>query len=240
MVSYQLFISLSLCIVFTLFTHSNAQYERPQPVTTYPPDAKDITAIEKATSYKRYDDMAVYLHTYNWLTGHHQKAAFYPRVDEFTQVEIPGSDQVLLFNPNLTVWFEVNGYKTDMKHIYDRDKDVFISYWTVVIDLNAGKLNGIQYDEGCKNCHPDQCIDNVCGVGRTKMSCNDEGVDCNVKAYLAWFGHDANNFPCTSINSIPSAFQRYSLTPVENFGNGLYDDFIYRVKNVAPPLAPTN
>ena len=33
-----------------------------------------------------------------------------------------------------------------------------------------------------------------------------------------------------SSDSIPSAFKSYSLTPVSNFGTGLFNDFVYRVK----------
>eukprot|EP01113_Clastostelium_recurvatum_P021479 TRINITY_DN25457_c0_g1_i1.p1 TRINITY_DN25457_c0_g1~~TRINITY_DN25457_c0_g1_i1.p1 ORF type:complete len:263 (+),score=21.38 TRINITY_DN25457_c0_g1_i1:68-790(+) len=221
---------LAIFALLCAFAHTAYCAARPEANPDYPP--KGVT---QQTSYKRYDWVEVEMHFYNNFTGHHQKAMFYPRMDEFSRLQVNGTCPILMTNPHMYIWMTVHGMSTTWKHVWAENTErlLIMGYFSAVVQLTSGVPTAIQWDDGCQNClDPDKhCLDNSCGVDYSKINCNAEGVDCNAKVYLAWAGVDSEAYPCKSTNSLPSAFSKYSATTIANFGIGTYDTFIYRVKD---------
>jgi len=175
------------------------------------------------------------LYVRNDATAHEWRSTYYPRVDEFSMLEaFNSSDPFYLLNPNVTIWIEFFNVTTPTrKHVYSLENDVVVTYYTAVVHMSDGVVSkdGIKWDEGCGDCKDPTkyCLDWQCGVDRSSLGdCSQ--TDCNIKVYFAWSGTDKDHTSCASVNSIPSAFKHYSLTPAANFGTGLWDDFLYRVK----------
>eukprot|EP01132_Coremiostelium_polycephalum_P004047 gene4047-5065_t len=130
------------------------------------------------------------------------------------------------------------------KRVYDWQNDVMINYFTLVIQLDKGRITDAIWDGDrdstiCKDCQ--FCIDNECAVQVSKMNCILEGGVlsrlCDLKLFVAWAGTDKTNRQCQSINKIPSAFRKYSLTPMAQLGRGLLNDFLYKADQNNPNQA---
>jgi len=206
------------------------------------PNYNDSAAAAANTTepFTIYQTTTVIVHAVDNATGHQWKATFYPRIDEFSQLEIPGTfNTSMTFNPNLLIFVEFNGQNLTQKHVYTPDNNLFIPYFTAVVLLNRGNVASFQWQDGCGNCKTGDCLDNSCGIERfsgTTDVCTQ--TDCNIKVYFAWSGRDALDNACKSINSTPAKFDQYSLTPTVNFGTGLFNDFIYTFTSTAPnPLS---
>eukprot|EP01132_Coremiostelium_polycephalum_P004048 gene4048-5066_t len=130
------------------------------------------------------------------------------------------------------------------KRVYNWQNDVMINYFTIVVQMDKGRIidaiwDGDRDSSICKDCR--FCIDNECAVEISKMNCVlEDGVLsrlCDLKLFVAWAGTDRNKRQCQSINKIPSAFRKYSLTPMSQLGRGLLNDFLYKADQNNPNQA---
>ncbi|EGC40382.1 hypothetical protein DICPUDRAFT_25267 [Dictyostelium purpureum] len=124
------------------------------------------------------------------------------------------------------------------KNIIDVNKNTFVNYFAIVIQLDRGNIidaiwDGDRLPQICKSC--DSCIDNQCAVNYGDMACdavfanNGTNNGCQVKLMVAFAGRDLNNRPCQSVNKLPSNFQKYSATSIKKIGTGLLSDFFYKI-----------
>eukprot|EP01111_Echinosteliopsis_oligospora_P005260 TRINITY_DN1851_c0_g1_i1.p1 TRINITY_DN1851_c0_g1~~TRINITY_DN1851_c0_g1_i1.p1 ORF type:complete len:252 (+),score=50.58 TRINITY_DN1851_c0_g1_i1:151-906(+) len=229
-------IIITSCLCLFMLSTLDAAYIRPKKNPVYPPIGDSTQEFATLPPFIRYQCVEINVYALNEATGHTWKSTFYPRVDEFTQMELPYTAHPLfMFNPNLTVWVEFQGINTTAKHTFDPINNVFIPYMVVMIQLDKGAYTGISWQDGCSQCRDIRCVDLNCGETRdpnvtsTDDICNK--VNCNIKFYLAWTGRDANDANLLTASSTPTNFNKYSITPFAKFGNGLWDDFIYNVKS---------
>jgi hypothetical protein len=207
------------------------------------PNYNDSAAAAANTTqpYTIYQTVTVIVRVNDTATGHQWNATYWPRVDEFSQLELAGTfNNSLSFNPNLIVSVEFQNITiTPWKHIYRNASQLMVPYLTAVVVLSKGFVSGFQWQDGCSNCKSGNCLDNSCGTPRLDGSTDIcTKTDCNIKVYLAWIGRDASDNACRSIDSTPASFSQYSLTPTVNFGTGLWNDFIYNFHATAPnPLS---
>ena len=213
------------------------------------PNYGEAPGLAGSTSppYAKYDTVNVTIWARDNRTQQQWAANFYPRVDEFSLLELAGTSQWdYTFNPNLTIWLEIPQYsnltslKDSPKLVYtvleESGDQVYIPYFTALVLLNKGVVTDFQWDGGCKSCATDLCITDQCGTKRIKNNediCKDQ-ANCNIKVYLAWMGRDKDDSKCRSVNSMPNNFSKYSVAPITNFGNGLFDDVIYKFTQNAP------
>jgi len=203
----------------------------PSSTPAYPP--QDST-INNSSALSSYDTTVVNINLRNNYTEHAWAATFYPRMDEFSSLEIAYSAvDYFMFNPNLTIWFEFRGLESAIKTVYSGPLECFVTYFTIVITLHNGEQQSVDWDDGCSDCSQSTCVDGFCGVKRSDLPCDQ--IDCNIKIYLAWSGSDINQRNLTSVDSRPAVFQNFSATPLTNFGTGLWDDAIYKIEQNAPP-----
>lgn len=226
---------LNILFVLQFFCYiSSAKVIRPPNHPNY----NDAAALAAKTvpPVTIYETTTVLVHARDNLTGHEWVATYWPRVDEFSQLELAGTfNTSLSFNPNLTIWVEYNGITTPPRRVFNETSNLIIPYFVAVVLLDKGKIRDVQYQEGCHNCRSGHCLDNNCGMSRGSGSsdvCN--STDCNIKVFLAWSGRDSSDTPCKSISSTPQNFNEFSTTPLVNFGNSVYNDFIYNWKTKAP------
>ncbi|EGG18986.1 hypothetical protein DFA_02229 [Cavenderia fasciculata] len=116
------------------------------------------------------------------------------------------------------------------KRVYDPDNNAIVNYFTAIVQLDNGNIIDAAWDGDrdtgiCNDC--EKCIDGQCAVSPNTMKCDETG--CNLKIFLAWAGVDKQKKPCISISKIPSAFRKYSFTPISQLGMGLVGDFLERV-----------
>ncbi|KYQ90407.1 hypothetical protein DLAC_09026 [Tieghemostelium lacteum] len=165
-----------------------------------------------------------------------------------TRVDVTGcKNSELTYNETKLVNYEmVNVTKQvplllEPKHIYDpfyeNDSGVMVNYLTAIVQLDSGIIidaiwDGDRLKSTCKDCG--RCLDGQCGVKPSSLKC--DTIGCQLKIFVAWAGVDRFGKKCISINKIPSAFRKYSTTPISELGLGLLNDFIYRVdSNTANP-----
>lgn len=190
------------------------------------------------------------MHARDNITKQTWKSTYYPRVDEFTRLELVGTaEQGFTSNPNLTVWLEFPNYPNQTKlkdlpkrvykhNVEDEEKPVVVLYYTAIVLLDQGNIVDFRWDDGCGGCAKKLCIDEQCGAEIKKDNFCSEETNCNIKVYLVWMGRDKDDAKCRSISSRPNSFSKYSVTPVTNFGNSLFSSTIFNFKSNAPnPLS---
>jgi len=232
----QLQLLLALLLFCTLLSPSFGKVIRPSSNPDYNNAASD--ANNTVQPFTIYQTTTVFVHARDNVTGHEWKATFWPRIDEFSQLELSGSfNNSMIFNPNLTVWVEYQNRTTSPKHVYQNENELVIPYFTAIVLIDQGWVTDLTWQDGCGgSCSNKYCLDNQCGNfrmdGGTDICTK---TDCNIKVYFAWSGRDASDTACKSIASTPKKFQKYSFkSTTANFGNGLWDDFIYKFSTTAP------
>jgi len=208
------------------------------------PNYKDAAAAAAKTKepFTIYQTTTVFVYAQDNLTGHEWKSTFWPRIDEFSQLELSGTfNNSQSLNPNLLVSVGFNGRNTTWKHVYRTENELMIPFFTAVVLLSKGRVSDFSWQDGCSHCYSGDCLDNSCGGPRMSGSTDVcTKTDCNIKVYLAWGGRDASDNACKSIASTPNSFEQYSLTKTVNFGNGLWNDFIYSFKTGSPTPIETS
>lgn len=206
-------------------------------------------ASKDKAPYAKYDTIEVQLITRDNRTRQEWTSTFFPRVDEFSLLELAGTfERNYSFNPNMTITLRIPSSpllvltpkRVFSEGVFDEEREtrsdpVVVTYWTVLVLLDKGNLTEIAWDDGCSDCSSNDCVDNSCGIKRMKGD-TDRCLEtnCNMKVYLAWMGRDKKDSACRSVSSMPSNFSKYSFQPVQNFGNGLFDDVIYKFTTNAP------
>lgn len=224
------------CLASSLISPSFGKVIRPSSN----PDYNDAASAANGTvqPFTIYQTTTVYIHGRDEVTGHEWVATFWPRIDEFSVLEIAGSNNSMIFNPNLTIWVEYQNKTTPIKHVYQNENQLFIQYFTAVVLLDGGWVTDLSWQDGCggsAGCADKYCLNNSCGVFRMDGGtdiCTQ--IDCNIKVYWAYSGRDAQDSACKSIASTPAKFSQYSLTQTRNFGSGLWNDVIYSFTQKAP------
>jgi len=218
--SFLIFLSFIFPLTFSL----------PNTNPAYPPcdlGTSSCTSQQEewntASSFTILDQSIIYMYVKDEWTEQVWNTTFWPRVDEFSMIEVVYSFESFGYNPNISMWLDFHGTNTSAVHYASNDN--VVAYWTAVIQLDNGAFNNIVWNDGCSDCN---CIDNNCGVSINEYCIG--SYDCEMKVYLAWSGTDSQSYPCTSVNSIPANFQKYSLTPYYEVGVGLVDNILYKVQ----------
>ncbi len=88
-----------------------------------------------------------------------------------------------------------------------------VPFWTLIITLDNGRVEKMEWDDGCLSCKDEQCVDSTCSVSIAETGCRAAGskTDCSPKFFVGWFGTDRNGQYLTSAGSRYSRFRSYSL-----------------------------
>lgn len=224
---------LLFCSLASAATDARVFGERYSDPTVKAADVKITGPVE------RFDTVPVYIHLKNNYTMHEWRASYWIRVDQFASLTLSYTNvPAFMFNPNLTISFEYGGRNTSTtKTVYSGPLQVFVTYFTVVIQLDTGgNVLDLVWDDGCRKCGSDTCVQNLCGVKKADMvSAMNDGVDGSLKMYVAWAGQDSTGRGLLSQSSVPSTFEKFSTSPLTQFGTGLWGDTIYRIQDTNPP-----
>ncbi|GAM17982.1 hypothetical protein SAMD00019534_011570 [Acytostelium subglobosum LB1] len=73
----------------------------------------------------RYDWSLCRLHVHDSGMNYRGFADFHPRVDEFTTLRIPLSNNSILFNPNVTIWLEFQANVSTVNQVYTEVENTY-------------------------------------------------------------------------------------------------------------------
>merc|ERR550534_2147807 len=147
------------------------------------------------------------------------------KVDEFSLVSLEGTNdartntqQIFQYNSDKTtqVFIEI-GDKVSAEGTLARhqsgDSKYLNSVMTVIIYLDDGKVDKIMWDDFCDSSACD-CIDNAQGTtkmcGLSDQDCANTSNNCDIKAYVTWFGTDKDGKYLTSAGQRLSRFVKTS------------------------------
>jgi hypothetical protein len=143
---------------------------------------------------------------------------------------------------NVVLQVEFAGFVSPLKHRWDNNMQYVVPYWTIIINVNKGKITGISWDDGCFTCSGAACIDSTCGqkaiFGAGDNFCDTPPNDCGVKLYVGWSGTDNNNNYLMSSGMKLSQFTKYSAMQAFNAAAQTYNQ-VNPVTFVTDPTKPT-
>ena len=149
------------------------------------------------------------------LYNNTQKMVFYPKVDEFTLLEADGSFAEFgnVLNEGLVVQVEVGGHSTDRKRYHTSTSTV--AFYTVIIELDEGRVDDVYWDTSCTGCSDSLCIDGFCSIENS--DCGE--FNCDIQVYIGWLGTDSDGRHMISSGQRYGAFTKYS-------SSELYDNIL--------------
>jgi len=177
------------------------------------------------------------------------KIVFFPLVDDYTLMQVAAqpaqfdaagnllspSQKDRFDDPNMWVQVEVaiasvaivSPPKIRMNVVHHTDGTVdtryVVPYWVAIVNLNNGIPTSIDWDDGCYGCGGDECIMDTCAVDI--QTCEVDGIDCDIKIYLGWFGTDGDGQYLVSAGKRPSRFKQYSISSaVSSAASTAYDN----------------
>ena len=118
----------------------------------------------------------------------------------------------------------------------------------LVIKVTEGKLTDIVWDNDCFACETSDTCENSTIFHYTNSTisseyknckvetlCNkesEEGIKCDPKFYITWFGTDADKRQLKSSNLAMSKFKQYAIGSLYNSAKGIYDNASDKVKDL--------
>lgn len=162
------------------------------------------------------------------------KIQYWIETDKFSLLEVVGSYGQDFIDPGLTsnsttpratanevvLKAEFAGFTTTAVHRAKVDSttatDVISPFWTVIIELDRGRVTGLTWDNSCSGCSKDECIhddegaEQGCGLTRTACNDNTNNVSCDLKIYVGWKGTDVSGNYMLSAQSAISNFRRFA------------------------------
>jgi hypothetical protein len=195
--------------------------------------------LQQKTLYTKNDYSLVYV----WISSNAINASlpllkgiFFPKVDEFSRLEI--RDSFLNF-ANSTVgtqiWLQLASSNVTSTIKRYNSGNYIVGSFSAVIQLIEGIPQAFIWDDGCDECNttgadPNQCLDRFCAVTMDEcMNCTGcTSQTCNIKIFLAWLGTDLNGNVMTSASYLPSNLIKFSVDPVYKAAAGVVpQNFIY-------------
>lgn len=158
------------------------------------------------------------------------RAPFFTRVDQFSQLMLKGSGATFYRNASTYVWLSVGAVTSPLRLWSDGDS--YVGYYSAIVRMEEGRVIGISWDEGCKNCPDDICIGGQnCGLsyGSSYVPCFTD--ECNMKVYVAWVGTTTNQRQCLSGGFLPSNFRRFSLGNVRRDASRLSGEAVANLRD---------
>jgi len=154
------------------------------------------------------------------VIGGNHKIIFYPKVDEFSllQISMNASQREAFDHPDMWIRIEFSDKMSPLKHRRKRSRDILanivrydfvVPFWTAIIQLKDGLAESITWDDGCYGCSDLPCYEATCGI--RNINCYAGKVDCDIKIYLGWFGTDKSGRYLTSAGKRLSRFRAYSV-----------------------------
>jgi len=148
--------------------------------------------------------------TTNSVTSPGQYSVFPSEVDDFALLQISNSSDQTWAQVGSSYHIEFANIRTS--EIRQRAAEVpgyVVPFFTVLITLDQGAPQSMDWDTGCFGCDSSTCIDGNCGVSQS--DCDSGNVDCDFKVYVGWEGTDRRGVYLTSAGRRYSAFRDYSL-----------------------------
>jgi len=190
--------------------------------------------IKQITAYYKLQTVPVCI-----KMGGLQQIIFFPNVDDYTLMQVAAPpDQKGHFDDS-NMWVQVEVAISSVRVVSPPKKRMSVSvpaadsgdsaiiyvvpYWVAIVNLKDGIPTGIDWDDGCYGCGGDSCIMDTCAVD--KSTCEIDGLDCDIKVYMGWFGTDGDGQYLVSAGKRPSRFKQYSISSaVSSAANTAYDN----------------
>jgi hypothetical protein len=141
-----------------------------------------------------------------------RKGVFFPRVDDFSLMEVMGSFD--LFYPycdageTVNVWVEMNGKSSTVRRYCAQGQ--VVGFFTIIFTLNRGVLESIRWEDSlCGTANPycqqssGWCIDDNCPLSSSSK--------INAQVYSAWYGDDAKFEPLESSGNTFANYREFSV-----------------------------
>ena len=124
--------------------------------------------------------------------NHFGRIQFWIETDKFSLLQVSGSWQefdIYNFDPSIRVHLEFANFATDARlryiHIGVDIIEVFVvPFWTVIIEVDKGKVTGLRWDNTCSGCKY-SCIEGACSVPYEHCRDNTNGVNCDLQVRLS-------------------------------------------------------
>jgi hypothetical protein len=163
-------------------------------------------------------------YTTNGRNYTNQRMPFYPETDDYSLLQANGSFyrfNNIPANATLRVSLEVGGIASPeviwrLPPNSGQLATRFATFFTAVVDLNAGKVQRIYWEDGCFDCGgTGNCINDA----RDCVNTDCVTRNCDIKFYLAWRGTDTSSQYMTSSGKTISKYRAYSI-------NGIYQSIL--------------
>jgi len=160
-----------------------------------------------------------------------ERAVFFPKVDSFSQIGIPGTGQNFSGVDNVYIFLNMSGGIVSEHRYYKKNttRGYYVGSFTAVVTLTHGLPTSIDWqDDNCNECLEDECVDGKdCAISYAEaQNCVDSTL-CNVSVYLAWTGTDQKGNGLTSKSKTPAAFSRFSWFPVYKSASGIANSHVF-------------
>jgi len=201
--------------LFTLNNTNCSYYPLPAPPLNNNYTALcNLTGLHTEYYLDQFDTVPVCI-----VMGGVARMIFYPEVDDFSMLDVaaresgPNNEMYRFDSPNMWIQLEVGGVASPPKfRRQDAASGVYVvPYWTAIVILDNGVPQSISWDDGCYGCSGDQCINATCAVSLNDQ-CWIDGLVCDVKVYVSWFGTDNRGTFLTSSGKRLSRFRSYSIS----------------------------
>lgn len=185
--------------------------------------ASDYTCGPYATTSLKKGDTSVvcieYSHSGNGSATSY--ASFNPKVDTFSAFDVDENRSSTFWDDATSttaqVRAKVGNYTTEWVSLVDHAALTQVEFFTLMINMNVGKVNQINWDS---NCVCDHCITNNCASSCTNGSCT-----AAVKMYVTWTGTDSGNTVMLSAANRYSELQKYSGSSMYNNAANMYSSY---------------
>jgi hypothetical protein len=129
-----------------------------------------------------------------------------------------------------------------------------VPLFNVVIMVDNGNITDVLWDNDCFSCLTDAtCIttllpyNNDTNLIKTEKNCkstefctnNSEGLVCDPKFYITWFGTDANGKQLKSSNLSMSRFRQYAVGSLYNSAKDAFNKTVDTLKNTWSSIEST-
>ena len=173
-------------------------------------------------------------------TASAQKAIYYPKVDDFSELRAT-STQPLIGKPDTSVrvWLEFpsSNLRSETRVMLRNDEtgQRLVGSRSITIEVTDGTVTDLVWEDTCNGCTTQSCLEDSCSTETDSLdpkcddadALKDDPYRCGLKIYVGWRGTDSKGVSLTSYTSMPLRFQKYSfVTSAYNAAAGFSSDFL--------------
>jgi hypothetical protein len=181
----------------------------------------------------------------SWTAGvQYTRVVFSPEADKYSRFHVPNSyqdlvpfsDNSIFEEANITLGVVSQNALSFLRVYYDRQMTRIYPFLTAIINVDAGRVTGIAWDDACVFCGGGECDEitfDFNGIPQTRATsgqptggcfvpeetCNtivgNSGTECDIILYVVWTGTDVDG------KAFQSSASRFSAFPAQEIRDRL-------------------